>query len=67
MSEKNKITTGLVQKIVLRIEQKNSAKLHDLISDLHIADIADILKDLSLSQAQFLYLIIDEKKSAENA
>ena len=37
----------------------------DLIADLHIADIAEILKELSVSQAQFLYHIIDEKKSAE--
>ena len=65
MSEKIEITTGLVQEISLYIEQKKSAKLHDLIADLHIADIAEILEELSVSHAQFLYQIIDEEKSAE--
>ena len=45
MSEKIEITAGLVQKISLHIEQKNSAKLHDLIANLHIADIAEILEE----------------------
>ena len=65
MSEKTKITAGLVQKISLSIEQENPAKLHDLITDLHTADIAEILEELSVSHAQFLYHIIDEKKSAD--
>ena len=65
MSEKIEITAGLVQKISLSIEQKNSEELLDLIADLHIADIAEILEELSVSQAQFLFHLIDEEKSAE--
>ena len=66
MSEKIEITAGLVQKISLHIEQKNSVKLHDLIADLHIADIAEILEELSVSHAQFLYHIIDEENYEKN-
>ena len=65
MSEKIKITARLVQKFSLSIEQKNSEELLDLIADLHIADIAEILEELSVSQAQYLFHLIDEKKSAE--
>ena len=65
MSENIEITAGLVQKISLSIEQKNSEELLDLIADLHIADIAEILEELSVSQAQYLHHLIDEEKSAE--
>jgi len=65
MSEKIEITASLVQEISVRIKQENIAKLQDLIADLHVADIAEILEELSVSHAQFLYQIIDEEKSAE--
>ena len=65
MSRKIEITAELIQQFSLFVEQKDSEKLLDLIADLHIADIAEILKELSLSQAQFFYHIIDEEKSAE--
>ena len=65
MSEKIEITASLAQEISVRIKQENIAKLQDLIADLHVADIAEILEELSVSHAQFLYQIIDEEKSAE--
>jgi len=39
--------------------------LQDLIDDLHVADIAEILEELSTTDAQFLYQFIAEEKSAE--
>ena len=65
MSERTEITGELVQKISLSILENNSSKLNNLIADLHIADIAEVLENLSVSEAQFLYHIIDEEKSAE--
>ena len=65
MSEKTEITAQLIEKITGQISKENTAKLQDLISDLHVADIAEILGELSVSHAQFLYQIIDEEKSAE--
>ena len=65
MSEKIEITARLVQEISVQIKQENTAKLQGLIAYLHVADIAEILEELSVSHAQFLYQIIDEEKSAE--
>ena len=65
MSEKTEITAQLIEKISEQINQDNTAKLQDLISDLHVADIAEILEELSLTDAQFLYQFIAEEKSAE--
>lgn len=65
MSEKTEIKASFVQEISVQIKQENTAKLQDLIADLHVADIAEILEELSVSHAQFLYQIIDEEKSAE--
>lgn len=65
MSEKIEITTQFIEEISAEIEQENTVKLQVLIADLHIADIAEILEELSVSQAQFLYQTIDEEKSAE--
>ena len=65
MSEKIEITARLVQEISVQIKQENTAKLQGLIADLHVADIAEILEELSVFHAQFLYQIINEEKSAE--
>ncbi len=65
MSEKIEITAQFIEEISVLIQQENTAKLQNLITDLHIADIAEILEELSVSQAQYLYQIIEEEKSAE--
>ena len=47
------------------IEAQNSKELISRIEELHIADIAEIIEDLSLENAKYLFeLISDEEKSA---
>ena len=65
MSEKTEITAQLIEKISEQISQEDTEKLKDLITDFHVADIAEILEELSLTDAQFLYQFIAEEKSAE--
>ena len=65
MSEKTEITPQLIERISEEISKENTAKIHGLIRDLHIADIAEILEKLSIMEAQFLYQFIAEEKSAE--
>jgi len=65
MSEQREITAELIQEISEQIGRKDTSKLQDLIDDLHVADIAEILEELSISDAQFLYQFIAEEKSAE--
>ncbi|MBC8265497.1 MAG: magnesium transporter [Flavobacteriales bacterium] len=65
MSEQREITAQLIEEISQQIGSEDTAKLHDLIDDFHVADIAEILDELSLKDAQFLYQFIAEEKSAE--
>ena len=65
MSEKTEITSQLIERISKEISKENTIKLHGLIRDLHVADIAEILEKLSIMEAQFLYQFIAEEKSAE--
>jgi len=65
MSEQREITVQLIHEIEVQIGRKDTAKLQDLIDDLHVADIAEILEELSTTDAQFLYQFIAEEKSAE--
>ena len=65
MSEQREITVQLIHEIRVQIGRKDTAKLQDLIDDLHVADIAEILEELSTTDAQFLYQFIAEEKSAE--
>ena len=65
MSDKKEINTAFIEQVVTFIKDNNSKELNDIIADLHVADIAEILKELSVSHAQFLYQIIDEEKSGD--
>ena len=65
MSEKTEITSQLIERISEEISKENTIKIHGLIRDLHVADIAEILEKLSTTDAQFLYQFIAEEKSAE--
>ena len=65
MSDKIKINSAYIYRLTLLIEQNNSPKLIKILAELHIADIAEIIEDLSVENAKHLYdLIADEEKSA---
>ena len=65
MSEKTKITQQLIEEINSSINQSEPKKLKKILSNLHIADVAEILEKISIENAQFLYKFISEEKSAE--
>ncbi len=65
MSEKTKITQQLIEEINTSINQSEPKKLKKILSNLHIADVAEILEKISIENAQFLYKFISEEKSAE--
>jgi len=65
MSEKIEITAKFIEKVIEQIHKKDTVRLEVLINDLHIADVAEILQEIPISDAQLLYQFISEKKSAE--
>ena len=65
MSEKLEINSAYIDQLTALIEANNSQELIKILDELHIADIAEIIEDLSSENAKYLYnLIADEEKSA---
>ena len=64
MSDRIEINSAYIEKITTLIESNNSAKLSVILSDLHIADIAEIIEDIAIDDAHFLFDLIEEEKSA---
>ena len=64
MSDRIEINSAYIEQIASLIEENNSAELSLVIADLHIADIAEIIEDLSIDNAHFLFNLIEEEKSA---
>ena len=65
MSDKIEINSAYIEELTSLIEAQNSKELISRIVELHNADIAEIIEDLSLENAKYLFeLISDEEKSA---
>jgi magnesium transporter len=65
MSDKIEITRGYIEELTALIENKNSSELFKIITELHVADIAEIIEYLSTDHAKYFFnLITNEEKSA---
>jgi len=65
MSDKLKINSVYVDQLTALIKGNKSQELIKILEELHIADIAEIIEDLSSENVKHLYaLITDEAKSA---
>ena len=64
MSNNNEINSNLLKQISDLITNCSSKSIQKLIEDLHVADIAEIINNLSEQEANYLYQLIDEEKSA---
>ena len=64
MSDRIEINSAYIEQITALIEANNSAELSVIITDLYIADIAEIIEDLSIGNAHFFFNLIDEEKAA---
>ena len=65
MSDRIEITSAYVEELIALIENKNASKLFEIITELHVADIAEIIDYLSAEHAKYFYnLIANEEESA---
>ena len=64
MSKKNEINNKFLEDLSDLISTNSSQKIKELICDLHIADIAEIISEISIDKANYLFQLIDEEKSA---
>ncbi|MEM9022833.1 MAG: CBS domain-containing protein, partial [Bacteroidota bacterium] len=47
------------------VEASNEEHLHELLKELHPADIADVLDELDLHDAQVVYQLLEEERASE--
>ena len=59
------ISTELIEKIQFLIEQRNDEELLLHLEDVHHADIAEIITELSLDDATYLVRLLDSGKTSE--
>ena len=65
MSDKREINSAYIEELTTLIENQNATKLVATLEELHIADVAEIIEDLSSDNAKYLFnLITDEERSA---
>ena len=65
MSSKKEINSQFLSELSNFIFNNSDKKIQSLICDLHIADIAEIIEELSIKQATYLFQLIDEERSAQ--
>lgn len=59
------ISKSLIEKIEYLIEEQNDQELLSHLGDMHHADIAEILDELSLDEATYIIKLLDSEKTAE--
>ncbi len=59
------ISSELIEKLQFLIEQENNEELLLHLEDVHHADIAEILTELSLEEATYIVKLLDSQKTAE--
>ena len=54
------ITSEFIEELIDLIENKSNKKIIDILKDLHPADIAEIMDDLSFEQAIYVFELMDD-------
>lgn len=62
---KIELNRNFIDQLKELIEQKAEAEILGMISDFHPADIAEIMEELDMDEAQFLFLLLDDELASE--
>lgn len=60
-----KVSKELIDKVELLVDSKNDASLLELLNNYHHADIAEILDDINLEQATYIFKLLDSELTSE--
>ena len=60
-----KISKELIQQLEQLIDQKDDRELEALLNDMHHADIAEVLEELDVDDAVYIFKVLDSEKTAE--
>lgn len=58
-------TKEYINQLQAAISNENKTVVFDLVQDLHPADIADIFDDLSIEEAKYIFLLLDDDLAAD--
>ncbi|MBW6536989.1 MAG: magnesium transporter [Mariniphaga sp.] len=59
------ITREYIDRLKNLIEEKNAEELKATMEPLHPADIAEVMDDLNIDEAKYLYLLLDGEKASD--
>lgn len=59
------VSPELIEKIELLVNTQNDKELHLRLKDLHYADIAEILEEISLDQATYIIKLLDTETTSD--
>jgi magnesium transporter len=60
-----KISKDLIKQIAQFIQDKNNQQLEILLNDMHHADFAEILEEVGIDEATYIFQVLDSEKTAE--
>ena len=60
-----KISKELIKQIAQLIQAKNNQELEVLLNDMHHADFAEILDEIDIDEATYIFKVLDSEKTAE--
>jgi len=60
-----KISKELIKEIAQLIQAKNNHELEVLLNDIHHADFAEILDEVDIDEATYIFKVLDSEKTAE--
>ncbi|PIF31918.1 magnesium transporter [Flavobacterium sp. 9] len=60
-----KISKELIKQIAQLIQAKNNKELEILLNDMHHADFAEILDEIDIDEATYIFKVLDSEKTAE--
>lgn len=60
-----KISKDLIRKIAQLIQAKDNQQLEILLNDMHPADFAEILDEVDIDEATYIFQVLDSEKTAE--
>ncbi|MGB3591698.1 MAG: magnesium transporter [Nonlabens sp.] len=59
------ISQDFIQQVEDLISQKDELRLREILSDIHHADVAEIIDELNLEQAVFIVKLLESEKTSE--
>ncbi|HET8887123.1 MAG TPA: magnesium transporter [Salinimicrobium sp.] len=59
------ISDELIERIEILIDEKNDAELKGIFGDVHFADVAEVVNELDIDHATYLFKLLDKETTSE--